>query len=170
MFLVAASVSGAFAAGVFFGATIEHFALPPMAPPAQTGAVGITTEQAASENPDAEVLGAVTEREDRRPADSPVQPVPPKTDQGERIAELNALINDRGIAIARIIEEIERVRASSLETVTAFEQNCNNWQDACALPYRATLEQNDTRYEELAAELDFVRRSREQALVERDTL
>lgn len=67
--------------------------------------------------------------------------------------ELALRINDRTIAIERLNQEIERTKNASVATITAFEQNCGSWNDACAVPYASKLNESNTTYNELVATL-----------------
>jgi hypothetical protein len=64
-------------------------------------------------------------------------------------AELESSITEKNIRIEKNIEEIKRIKDESVLLITQFEQNCGNWDDACAITYRETLERNNTAYEEL---------------------
>ncbi len=165
--LFAACASTFLALGTALGGPIEHSLSLPLTPATQTAAVFYSTPGSVETPP--EVLGATTPV--REPADGvsagQASNVSTEPSSNERTIELNALINDRDLAIIRITDEIERLKNASVLVVTEFDQNCDNWQDDCALPYRKTLDANDAKYDELAAQLDLVRRSREQAVLDR---
>lgn len=64
-------------------------------------------------------------------------------------AALETSITEKNIAIEQNIREIKRLKDESVLLITAFDQNCGDWNDACATTYRDTLEKNNTAYEEL---------------------
>lgn len=66
-------------------------------------------------------------------------------------AELDLLIADREIALFRITGELEHVKRESINTTAAFTQNCNNWGDYCAGPYKERLDALNAEYARLSA-------------------
>ena len=53
------------------------------------------------------------------------------------------------VVVDRITLEMTQIKNASLALIAQFDQNCGNWNDACALAYRDTLEVNNRTYERL---------------------
>lgn len=63
--------------------------------------------------------------------------------------ELEAKISDTLLVIERLSLEMLRVKNESLSIISEFNQNCANWNDECAIPYKTSLDRNNATYERL---------------------
>ncbi len=63
--------------------------------------------------------------------------------------ELEVDVVTQQIVVDRLTQEMTQIKNASLALITEFDQNCGNWNDACALPYSDTLEIHNRRYERL---------------------
>ncbi len=68
-------------------------------------------------------------------------------------ASLEATINEKTLAADRLSQEMLRIKNESVELVAGFNQNCANWNDACAAPYKESLDKNNTAYDRLITTL-----------------
>ncbi|OGZ04840.1 MAG: hypothetical protein A2845_05100 [Candidatus Lloydbacteria bacterium RIFCSPHIGHO2_01_FULL_49_22] len=66
---------------------------------------------------------------------------------------LNTMINERTVAADRLGEEMLRIKNESIALIEGFDQNCANWNDACAAPYKEALDKNNAGYERLVQTL-----------------
>lgn len=64
-------------------------------------------------------------------------------------ATLASSVEEKNLAIEQNVAEIKRIKDESVLLITQFNQNCGDWNDACAVTYHDTLEKNNTAYEEL---------------------
>lgn len=71
----------------------------------------------------------------------------------ETRASLNAMIEERTVAADRLSEEMLRIKNESVTLIEGFGQNCANWNDACAAPYKEALDKNNVTYERLVQTL-----------------
>lgn len=79
----------------------------------------------------------------------PSAPVNNATISSAQKAALSSDIEEKNLAIEQNIAEIKRIKDESVALITSFNQNCGDWTDTCATPYRDALEKNNTAYEEL---------------------
>lgn len=72
--------------------------------------------------------------------------------------ELDLAITDREDAMTKLNEEIARLKNDSVALVSLFNTNCGNWKDECAVPYAATLEVNNSTYNDLVQKVIALQR------------
>lgn len=71
----------------------------------------------------------------------------------ETRVSLNTVIEERAVAADRLGEEMLRIKNESIALIQGFDQNCANWNDACAAPYKEALDKNNAAYERLVQTL-----------------
>lgn len=162
-----------------FGAVVTLFAVSaatpaptvPMGSLASVGAFEYTAHspldlsrtEPVGEVPVGEVSGAAVETISTEPS----SPTAQTQRERQTVEELHLLIADREIALFRIADELERIKRESINTTAAFTQNCNNWGDYCAGPYKERLDALNSEYarlstllSELSTELEALRATR----------
>lgn len=68
-------------------------------------------------------------------------------------ASLEVTINEKTLAADRLSLEMLRIKKESVELVAGFNQNCANWNDVCAAPYKESLDKNNVAYDHLVTTL-----------------
>lgn len=75
-----------------------------------------------------------------------------------RTEELDLSILDHETAITQLNEAIARLKNDSVALVSMFNTDCGNWKDECATPYAATLEINNSTYNDLVQKVIVLQR------------
>jgi hypothetical protein len=151
---------GALLVGVLVGIVATgNFTLPlPENASSQLGAVGAATTNPnatvdAALQPDTNTVNASDTAIVNSVAEVPLVPLvtPPSQEEVARI--VRATIAEKTQAVDRLGSEMLRIKNESVELVAGFNQNCANWNDACAAPYKEALDKNNSSYDRLVQAL-----------------